>query len=56
MFPAHLTRFTRSWQSSLHRTHTPRSSLNRARRRAPPLLRRQNFASHSGLHREAISE
>ena len=55
MFQAHLTRFTRSWQSSLHRTHTPRSSLNRARRRAPPLLRRQNLASHSGLHCKTTS-
>ena len=41
---------TRAWQSRRQRVQTPLSSLNRARRSAPPLDLVQNLPSHSALH------
>ena len=49
---SYLTLLTRAWQSRWQEVQTPRSSLNRARRRAPPLDRVQNFPSHSALNRQ----
>ena len=52
---AHLRLCTSAWQSSLQTWHTPRSSLNSARLKPPPLERTQNLVSQSGPQNSAIA-